>query len=182
MELKQLKSLAELLDKGILNQDEFNREKAKILAGSSKHETKSDFTNISKAGQNLLNIFYALLALVVYSVIAVTLLFFDYSYYQTIFLISLFVQVLVLIIVFSNIYLAGKHLKYSVTSNLGNQKMAMSDKEDYEDYMDYLKTKHKGQSASVLVADKCPACEHEFSKLSTTESLTACPNCGLNFN
>ncbi len=182
MELTQLNSLADLLDKGIMNQDEFNREKAKILAGASKDETKTDFKNISKAGQNLLNIFYVLLALVVYSVIAVMLLFFNYSYFQTIFLVSLFVQLMVLIIVFSNIYLAGKYLKYSVTSNLGNQKMSISDKEDYEDYMGYLKTKYLTQNTSVLVADKCPGCAYEFSTSGKTESVTACPNCGLNFN
>jgi hypothetical protein len=182
MDIKQLNSLAELLEKGILNQDEFNREKAKIMAVSNKQEAHSDFASVSKAGQNLLNIFYALFALVVYAVIAVTLVFIDYSYYQTVFLISLFVQLLVFIIIFSNIYLAGKHLKYSATAFIASNRVSLSEKAEYDEHINNLKEKEFGHSKMIRVENHCPACSFDLTAISNANNLTECPNCGLNFN
>lgn len=183
MDLNKLKTLCELFEKGILTDDEFKQEKNKIISSDNEQTIKSDITRVSIAGQNLLNIFYALIFACVFSALAVIVLFYDNSYESDIFLISLFVQLIVFIIIISNIYLAGKNLKYSVTALLNDKRVSISDKIEDEEYMEYLKKKlGKVKVETVQVVNQCPACKFDISGFNATQSLSECPNCGINFN
>jgi hypothetical protein len=183
MDVNKLKRLGELFEKGILNEEEFKLEKSKILSANSEQAIQSDTTRISIAGQNLLNIFYALIFLCVYTFVAVIVLFINYSYKSDIFLISLVIQFIVFIIIFSNIYLAGKNLKYSVTTLLDKKRVSVSDKIENDEFLEYLKKKAGTViTETVQVENQCPACNFDISELNTNNPLSECPNCGLNFN
>jgi hypothetical protein len=121
MDINKLKRLGELFEKGILSEEEFKLEKSKILSSENEKNIRSDMSRISIAGQNLLNIFYALIFLSIYSLVVVIILFNKSSLKEDIFLISLVIQ----FIVFSNSYLAGKNLKYSVTTLLDKKRVSV---------------------------------------------------------
>lgn len=176
MDVEKLKILSDLKIKGILSEAEFQNEKNKILGLYDENKTVSDLTKISKAGQNFLNVFYALFFLLLFAVIAVILLYYDQSYYQAVFLTSLLVETIVFIVVFRNLYLAGKHLKYSVTTILNNNRVSASDKLEYDEYIQHLQQKNEKLNRSITVLNQCPACLNMLNK-----EDTECSNCGLNF-
>lgn len=183
MDINKLKSLGELFEKGILSEEEFNLEKSKILGSESEKNIQSDTARISIAGQNLLNIFYALIFLSVYSLVVVIILFNKSSLKEDIFLISLVIQFIVFTIIFSNIYLAGKNLKYSVTTLLDKKRVSVSDKIENDEFLEYLNKKAGTViTETVQVENQCPACDFDISELNTNNPLSECPNCGLNFN
>jgi len=121
MEIDNLKSLNELREKGVLSEVEFANEKKKIL-DSNNHSLKeidAIHSKLKLVGRNVMNVFNSIIFLIVFSIVAVVVIFIDSSLYQNVFLVSLFIQLFVFIVIISNIYIAGKQLLSSKENNNG---------------------------------------------------------------
>lgn len=121
MEIDNLKSLNELREKGVLSEVEFVIEKKKIL-DSNNHSLKeidAIHSKLKLVGRNLMNVFNSIIFLILFSIVAVVVIFIDSSLYENVFLVSLLVQLFVFIVILSNVYKAGKQLLSSNENNSG---------------------------------------------------------------
>lgn len=141
-----------------------------------KQKLEVDHSKISRAGQHLLNIFYAIIFLIIFSLSIFFVIFFNISGYQDLIFVIGAVQLIIAVIILSNLYSAGKNLKNSAMIITGNKMTPAADKIDQDEFTENL-VKNKADKNIVLVENKCPACSHEINS-----DTVNCPNCGLNFN
>jgi fumarate reductase subunit D len=174
----KLEKINDLKEKGILSDSEFEIEKKKIL---NESEINNYTYSLSGAGENLLNIFNAIIWLVISITVLVIMVFFKYLAEEKAYIISLFINLFVFIKILLYLYKAGKNLKHvddkqqkkfkdNSTSTIDNKCPSCDSTIDLND-IKCLNCEHP-----LNFEDSCPACN---STINSNDKK--CVNCGMPF-
>ena len=136
-------------------------------------EFNSDFKKISIAGSKLIAIYNWVVFLVILNIVE----FFLAKYYidndimptllNTVFPI---IEFIIYSFILSNLFSAGKNLKYAFTIPHKNGQIPLSDAEYYRD----LSKKKYDESLIIEITNTCPSCKKEIN-----DADKECPSCGL---